>query len=240
MLQWWLSTQRSPEYILPVAQSPSVTLVSPYTHPDTWKMYLEAMIARVGRCTWRPRSSEPRDALWVCNKGSLETAIERVWGCTWTPWSSEFGDALVDLHGVNSEMHWETVIEEVWRQRCSEFGDALGGQDQPSLEIHLEAKMEWTQRCTWRPWSRDTGDTLADYNWARLEEYVEVVDWGRTWCWDSIYWLTHNWGNMESWIQQHQPGDERLAGRKWQSKLGWCSTWCMLYLVWIHYHGIEK
>jgi len=64
-MSWCLSTPGSPEYVLPVAQSTSVTPVSPYTCHRSLMMYLDAMIERVERCTWRPRSSELRDALGV-------------------------------------------------------------------------------------------------------------------------------------------------------------------------------
>jgi hypothetical protein len=58
-----LSIYPSPEYILRVAYSTSVTPVSPYTHRLSLKINLEAMIELVWRCTWRPRSSELRDAV---------------------------------------------------------------------------------------------------------------------------------------------------------------------------------
>jgi len=50
------------------------------------EMQLEAMIERLWRCTWRPRSSEFGDALGGRNQGSLEMnlqpVIERVWMMT--------------------------------------------------------------------------------------------------------------------------------------------------------------
>jgi len=44
------------------------------------------------------------------------------------------------------------------------------------LEMHLETEIEWTQRCTWRPWSSDFGDALGGGDRARLDEYFEAVD----------------------------------------------------------------
>jgi len=78
-------------------------------------MHLEAEIERVWRCTWRPTSSELRDALGGRNRMSLEAidranleaVIKRVWRCTWRPWAFE-----------------------------------LGGHDRASLDIHLEAESE--------------------------------------------------------------------------------------------------
>jgi len=98
-----------------VAQSTSVTPVSPYTRRRSLTMYLEAVIERVERCTWRPRSSELRDALRskdrVNSEIHSEAVIERVWRCTWGP-------------------------------RLSELRDALGGRDRASLDINLEAEIE--------------------------------------------------------------------------------------------------
>jgi len=122
-MRWCQSTPGSPEYVLPVAQSTSVTHVSPYTRRPSLSMYLEAMIERVERCTWRPWSSEFGDALWGRDRArlemQLEAIIERVWWCTLRPWS--------------------------WTQRCtgrpwlSEFGDAFAGYDRARLEEYLEA-----------------------------------------------------------------------------------------------------
>jgi len=39
-------------------------------------MYLEAVLERVERCTWTPRSSELRDALAGLDRGSLEMHLE--------------------------------------------------------------------------------------------------------------------------------------------------------------------
>jgi len=53
-------------------------------------MHWEAVIERVWRCTWRPRSSELRAALGGRDQGSLEmqlqAMIERDWRSTWR-WS---------------------------------------------------------------------------------------------------------------------------------------------------------
>jgi len=111
--------------------STSVTPVSPYTRRRSWTMYLEAVIERVERCTWRPWSSEFGDAPGgrdgVNSEMHLEAVIERVWRCTLRPWSSEVGDAIGDRDWVNSEMH-----SELW---SSEFRDALAaGYDRGRLE----------------------------------------------------------------------------------------------------------
>jgi len=129
------STPGSPEYILRIAHSTSVTPVSLYTNRGSLTIYLEALIDRIWRCPWRPRLSELRDALGGRDRASLEmhleTESESTHRCTWSPWSSKFEHALGGWDGVNSEMHSEAVTERVWRCTCrlwwSEIGGVLGG-----------------------------------------------------------------------------------------------------------------
>jgi len=168
-MRWCLSTPGSPKYVLPVALSTSVTPVSPYTRRRLVTIYLEAVIERVERCTWRPRSSELRDALGGRDQANtemlLEARIEWTQRYTPRPWSSKFGDAPGDRDWVNSEMHLEAVIERVWRCTgrpwSSEFGDALWGCDRARLEMQLETEIEWTQRCTGRLRSSEIGGVLG-------------------------------------------------------------------------------
>jgi len=47
------------------------------------EMHLEALTERVWRCTWRPRSSELRDALGGHDRANLEAGFEQVWRYTW-------------------------------------------------------------------------------------------------------------------------------------------------------------
>jgi len=245
-VRWCLSTLGSAEYILPVAQSTSVTPVSPYTRRRSLKMYWEAVIKRVWRCFWTPRSSELRDALgcrdraslemhleteieWTqrCIRGRdraslekhLETEIEWTQRWTWMQRSSEFGDALGDRERVNSEMHLEAVIERVWRY-------ALGGRNRVNLEMHSEAVIERVWRCTCRLWSSEIGGVLEGGQSGGGSSGGR-----RDGSWDSIHWLTRNCGNVENWVQHDLPRDERLAGSGRQSILGWCSTRCMQYSV---------
>jgi len=114
-MRYCLSTPGSPEYILRVAHSTSITPVSPYSHRRFLTIYLEAAIELVWRCTWRPRSSELRDALGGRDRSSLEmhweAEIERVWGCTWRPRSSELRDALRGRDRASFEMQLEIEIE---------------------------------------------------------------------------------------------------------------------------------
>jgi hypothetical protein len=113
----YLSTPGSPEYILRVAHSTSVTSVSLYTHCRSLTIYLRAVIELVWRFTWRLRSSELRAALGgrdgSCLEMHLEAVIDRVWRCPGRP-------------------------------RSRELRDAVGGYDRSSLEMHWEAEVEWT------------------------------------------------------------------------------------------------
>jgi len=215
-MRWYLSTLGSPEYVLPVAQSTSVIPVSPYTCRRSLTMYLEAVIKRVERCTWRLWSSEIGDALWGRDRWWLEmnfgAMIEGVWRCNWRPWLCKLGSrnrASLEMHFqaviMNSETHWEAVIEPVWRCNC-------------------------------RLWSSEIGGVLGS-GWYGGR---------RDGSWDSIHWLTCNWRKVDSWVQQHPPRDWKLAGRGKLAGsgrlliLGWCCTWCMLYSVWSHDHGMER
>jgi hypothetical protein len=112
-----LSSPGSPEYILHIALSLSVTQVSGYTHRHILRIYLNAMIERVWRCTCRPRTSGLSDALGGADRLSLEkhleTVIERVWRCNWS-------------------------------LRLSELSDPLGGRDSASLDMHLESEIQCT------------------------------------------------------------------------------------------------
>ena len=52
------------------------------------------------------------------------------------------------------------------------------------LEMDREAKMEWTQRCTWRMWLIEFGDALGGGDRASLEMHLEAVIervWTCTW-----------------------------------------------------------
>ena len=223
-MRCFLSTPGSPEYILHIVHSTSVTPGSLYTHRRFLTIYLEAVIELVWRCTWRPRLSELRDALgghdWSSLEMHREAAIEWVWRCN-------------------------------WRSGLSELRDPLGGRDRLSLEMQLAAEVEWTPRCTLRPWSSKFGDAIADRDWVNSEIHSEaVIKWvwrctcsrlqsseiggllggsrfggWRDGSWDSIHWLTCNCENVESWVQ-HLSRDVGLAGSGRLSILGWCCNRC--------------
>jgi len=110
-----LSTPGSAEYILPITLSTSVTPVSPSNPRRCLIMYLEAMIERVWRCTWRPWSSAFGDAVGGRDSANLETVILRVYRYTWWLWLSKCVDALGGHNWASLEMQLEAVIERDWR-----------------------------------------------------------------------------------------------------------------------------
>jgi len=123
----------------------------------------------------------------------------------------------------------------------SPINDVLGGHDRASWEMHLEAMIvnsethwesviERVWRCTCRLWWSEIGGVLGSVRFGGRHDGS----------WDSIHWLTCNFGKVESWVQQHPLRDEKLAGSGRLSILGWCCTWCMLYSVLSHDHGMER
>jgi len=116
-----------------------------------------------------------------------------------------------------------------WRPWSTEFGHALGGRDRVNSEMHSEAVTERVWRCTCRLWLTKIGGVLGGGQFGGRGDSS----------WDSIHWLTCNFGNVESWVQ-NPPRDEKLAGSGRLLILGWCCTWCMLYLVLTHDYGMER
>jgi len=117
-----------------------------------------------------------------------------------------------------------------WRAWLEMFVYALGDRDRVNSELHLVAVIERVGRYTGRPRAIKIGGVLGG---SRLGVR-------RVWGWDCIYWLTYSWGNVESWVQQDPPRDEKLTGSEIQSIMWWCSSWCILYSVLTHDHGVER
>ena len=148
------------------------------------------------------------------------------------PWSL-LNDILGGRDRASLEMHLEAVIHRVCRcvERpwCSEFCDGLGGRDRVNSVIHSEAVTKTVWRCTCRLWLRQIEGVLGgDWLGGRHDG-----------SWDSIFGLTCNGRNVESWVQ-HPPRDEKLAVSGRLSILVWCCTWCMLYSVLTHDSGLKK
>jgi len=209
-MRWCLSTPGSAENLLPVTLSTSVIPVSPYTCCCSFKMYLEALIQRVWRCTWRLGLSEIGDVL-----GDRE--IEWTPRCTWWPWLSEFGDALGGRDRVNSEMHLEAVIEcgvrYTWRPWSIKIEGVLGGG--------------WSGG-DWSEGGQSGGSQSGGSQSGGSESGGGRLGGMCDGSWDSIHWLTCN---CQNWVQQGPLRADRLAGSGRQSIVGWCSTRCMQYSV---------
>jgi len=197
-----LSTPGSPEYILRVAHFTSISPLSPDTYRRSLIIELEAVIKLDWECTWRPRSSELRDALGGPDRWSLEmhweAMIERVWICTWRPRWSELSDALGGRDGVNSEMHLEALIERVWictwSPWLSEFGHALGGRDWVNSEMHSEAVTKQVRRCTGRLWSSEIGGVLGGGCWTWDDKVLSIC------CTRWMLYLVYAALSVNSWL----------------------------------------
>jgi len=102
-----LSTPGSPEYILRVAHSTSVTPVSQYTHRRSFHLRYPCISVHP------PLLLD--DILGVHDRSSLEmqweAVIERVWRCTGRRRCSELRDALGGHDRASLEMHWEAEME---------------------------------------------------------------------------------------------------------------------------------
>jgi len=114
-----------------------------------------------------------------------------------------------------------------WSSVC---GVAYGSYVGVNLEMHSKVVIEYVWRCTCRLWSSKIVAVLVGSRYAGRYDGS----------WDSIHCLTLNCGNAESWVQQHLPRDGKLDGSGGLSIFGWCCTWCVLYSVVTHDHGIKQ
>jgi len=213
-------------------------MILPGSNRASLEMHFEAENEGTERYTWRQWLSEFGDELggedWVNSEIHSEAVIELVCRCNWKPGSSELRDTLWGCHRASLEIKLGTKIE--WTQRCTgrlwsrEIGHALGRRDQVTSEMESEAVIQRVWRCTCERWSSEVGGVLGGSRFGGRRDCSR----------DSIHWLTCNCGNVDSWVQQHLPRDEKRTGSRWQSILRWCCTWCMLYLVWTHDYGMER
>jgi len=95
----------------------------------SWDIHLEAEIEWTQRWTWRPGSSELRDALGGRDRANLEAIIKRVWRYTWWLWLSEFEDALGGCDRASLEMHLEAVMKWVWKSTWTQSMDSAPGAE---------------------------------------------------------------------------------------------------------------
>jgi len=246
-MRWYLTTPGSPKCILPVAQSTSITPVSPYTHSRALRMYQEAVIEWDECCTRRPRSSVLRDALGgqdrVNSEKHSEAMIMRVWRCAWRPWSCELRDAFGGRDRVNSEMHLEARID--WTQRytprpwSSEFGDALEGQDRVNSEMHFEAVIMRGWSCNWRLRLHELRDALGGRDWVSLEMLLEAMierHWRNTWkrwIWREAQRQLKLYSLVNLWMLECRELSTKTSSERWET--GWerqtVDHGMMLYLM---------
>jgi len=140
------------------------------------------------------------------------------------PWLSELRDALHSRDWVGSEMHLRATIVQTWMPMSREFRDSLLRCDRVNLGIPSQSVMEQDFRYTWWPWSMKIGGWLGGAQSGSCR-----LGWSHDGSWDTIYWLYGNCENVESWVQQGPPRDERLAVGGGHLIMGQCGTRCTLY-----------
>jgi len=157
------------------------------------------------------------------------------------------------LHMVYLDWQHAVIVSNsrcAWRWRSSELRDTLRSRDRASLEMHLEAEMEWTQRCTgrpwsselemhleteidwthrctWRPWSSEFGDAIGDRDWVTSEMHweagIERV-WRCTWRPRSSELGDALWGrdrvSLEMQLETEIEWTQRYSPRPWSSEFG--------------------
>ena len=87
------------------------------------------------------------------------------------------------------------------------------------LEMHFEAEIEWTERCTWRPWSIEVGDALGGRDRSSMEMRWEAVIervWTCTWRPRSSELRDALWGCDRASLEMHLQG---------MIEWDWRSTW---------------
>jgi len=162
-MRWCLSSPGSGEYIIPVTLWISITPVYSYNCLHSMLMYLEVVIKRVWRFTWRQRLSKHSHPLGGRDRAWFQIPLE-------TEGLSELSDAHGDDHCGN----FETVIERLCQITrmlwLSDFGDAVGGRDRVNSEMHMEPAINPVGIYTWRPWLIEVGGVLgsswAEGNWS--------------------------------------------------------------------------
>jgi len=165
---------------------------------------------------------------------------------------NKFWEDLGSRDGVNSEIHLKAISKPVqrllsgrmYRPWFNKFENTCRGQDQVYSEGHLEAVIKQV----WRPSLSEFADAFEDPAWLRLNGYLEVVKWegvdgtGDTdRYWNCIHSITLSCENVECWVQQDPPSDDRPEIRDWlwagesplcdYGVLGKCYTECWFKLI---------
>jgi len=183
------------------------------------EIHSEAVIEWVWRCTWRPKSSELRDALGGRDRASSEMHVEaRVSTKIYPPrpCSSEFGDPLERWDRASLEMHLPAIIEWDWR---GTFGGGWFGCNQ--WEARRVQRLYWSVS-----WLKTVGMWRGDFTFdVHIENWLVVVD--------------PSGGTPDAWATSRGllvilRMKERLTN------LGVCCTRCMLHSVLTLARGMER
>jgi len=187
----------------------------------SWGIHLEAEIEWTQRCTWRPGSSELRDALRGRDRANLEAVIERVWRYTWWLWLSECGDELGGCDRASLEIHLEAVMKWDWTRTWRRSMDGA-----PGAETLIISYL-----------THNRGNvTMWLYLWALMESWLMAVDrvgrYAGIWCY--IQGSTRN--------HENEGKTNNLGWMLYSvyAVLGVCCTRCMLYSVSTHDHVMER
>jgi hypothetical protein len=99
-----------------------------------------------------------------------QAVIKWVWRCNWRSILSKLRDSLGGYDWVILGIYQETEIVLLRH--------ALGDHDRASLEMLLETKVEWTEKCRWRPRTSEVEDAIGDRDWVNSEMHLEaVIEW---------------------------------------------------------------
>jgi len=89
--------------------------------------------------------------------------------------------------------------------------------------MHLQTETEWTYWCTWRPWFREFGDALGDWDRVISEMHLEAgiervwrCTW-RPWSWELA---GHNRASLEIHLEAVIEWVCRCTWRPWSSEFG--------------------
>jgi len=107
------------------------------------------------------------------------------------------------------------------------INDVLGGRDRVNSEMHLEARTEWTQGYTLRPWSSEFGDAFGHRDQVNSEMHFEAVI-ERVWRCTGRPWSSKFgdalWGRdrarLEMQLEIEIQWTQRCTGRLWLSECG--------------------
>jgi len=138
---------------------------------------------------------------------------------------------LEDVLGGDDQASLEIHLE---TERWSEHRDALACCDWASMEMHLEAKIEWTQRCTWKPWLSRFGDVLGGRDRVNSEMHLEaIIERGQRFTWSP--WSINIGGVLGGgWSAgDWSKGGQSRVSESRGGRLGGMCDWGWDYIYWL-------